>query len=241
MESCVWGYTISANIKQQGRRSLWRLGHIEGGFRESGNHRCPSLVRIPKCPWVTEASPTAVASTFSHAYEYRTYRYSVSFPPPPPSVSLCFYLVFSDCIAYQHRSTGHDLSLRQKKARERPWNRMGCDGSFILLMQGLSEQSLFTKGMQVQFLLLNKSAFYTKSLKQIPMSHQLSLVQAEVGFKRASCAKAKQKHFDFHVIPPCCWSSGPAHAGWWWLWWCQSKRAQSGFGGVQSEEGGWRG
>lgn len=104
-------------------------------------------------------------------------------------------------------------------------------------MQGLSEQSLFNKGMQVQFLLLNESAFYTESLKQIPMSHQLPLIQPEVGFKRTSCAKAKQKRFDFHVISPCWWSNGLAHAGWWWLWWCQSKRAQSGFGGVQSEEG----
>lgn len=119
--------------------------------------------------------------------------------------TLCRFVFISCSLTVSHTSTDHDLSLRQKKkARERPWDRMGCDGSFILLMQGLSEQSLFTKGMQVQFLLLNKSAFYTKSLKQIPMSHQLSLVQAEVGFKRASCAKAKQKHFDFHVIPPCC-------------------------------------
>lgn len=78
----------------------------------------------------------------------------------------------------------------------------GWDGTFILLMQGLAEQSLFTKGMQEQFLLLNESAFQTQSLKQTPMSHHLPLVQPEVGFKRASSAKAKQKRFDFHVISP---------------------------------------
>lgn len=81
---------------------------------------------------------------------------------------------------------------------------MGWDGSFILLMQGLSGQSLFTKGRQVQILLLNQSAVDTKSLKQMPVSHQLPLAQAEVGFKRTTCAKAKQKHFDFRVISPCC-------------------------------------
>lgn len=123
--------------------------------------------------------------------------------PPPLSVTLCFYLVFSDCMAYQHRSRVHDLSARQRKKPEKDYG-MGWDGSFILLMQGLSGQSLFTKGRQVQILLLNESAVYTKSLKQMPVSHQLPLAQAEVGFKRTSCAKAKQKRFDFGVISPCC-------------------------------------
>lgn len=64
-----------------------------------------------------------------------------------PSSTLGFYLVFFDSVAYQPRSTGHDLSLRQQRERERP--RDGRDGGFILLMQKRSEQSLVTKGIQV--------------------------------------------------------------------------------------------
>lgn len=66
---------------------------------------------------------------------------------PFPSSALGFYLVFSGSVAYQPRSTGHDLPLRQQRERERP--RDGRDGSFILLTQKLSEQSLITKGIQV--------------------------------------------------------------------------------------------
>lgn len=73
--------------------------------------------------------------------------------PPPLSVSLCFYLVLSDRIAYQHRCTGHDLSLRQQKARKRPRDRMGRQ--FYSADAGtFREKTLFTKGMGVQFLLL---------------------------------------------------------------------------------------
>lgn len=155
------------------------------------------------------------------------------------SSTLCVSVFISCSLAVSHTSTDPQVMTSDwdNKKLEKD-HRMRRDGSFILLMQGLSQQSLFTKGMQVQFLLLNESAFYTKSLEQVPMSHQLALAQADVSLKRAPCAKSKQKRFDFHVISPCCWSNGLARAGWWWVWWCQSKRAQSGFGGVQSEEGG---
>lgn len=101
--------------------------HRNGGI-QNGNHRCPSLARIPKLLRVTAVGLTAVALTFSHTYEYRTYRYSVCFPPR----SLCFYLTFSDSVTYQHRSTGHDLSLRQQKDRggERERPRDGAEWQF---------------------------------------------------------------------------------------------------------------
>lgn len=37
---------------------------------------------------------------------------------PFPSSTLGFYLVFSGSVAYQPRSTGHDLPLRQQRERE---------------------------------------------------------------------------------------------------------------------------
>lgn len=151
-----------------------------------------------------------------------------------PSSTLGFYLVFFDSVAYQPRSTGHDLSLRQQRERERDHGMGGMAVLFCWCRNVQSSPSLL-KGFK--FLLLNTSAVFTKSLKQMPMAHQLPLVQPGVGFKRAACAKAKQKPSDFSVISPRRWSNGLAHAGRWWLWWCQSKRAQSGFGGVQSGGG----
>lgn len=119
--------------------------------------------------------------------------------------SLCPFVFISRSLTVSHASTDPQVmtSHSDNKKIEKD-HRMDWDSSFILLTQGLSELSLFTKGMQVQFLLLNESAFYTKSLKQILMSQQLPFVQPEVGFKRASCAKAKQKCFDVHLISPCC-------------------------------------
>lgn len=164
------------------------------------------------------------------------------------SSTLCFYLVFSDSVAYQPRSTGDDLSLRQQRERERERPRDGRDGSFILLTQKLSEQSLVTEGIRVRFLLLNTSAVFTKSLKQMPMAHQLPLVQPGVGFKRASCAKAKQKPSDFSVIPPLPliqWSSPcrpmmtvvmSEQKSSKRLWWGAERRGGGGVGGEESRE-----
>lgn len=192
---------------------------------------------MPKCLWINEVGLTAVASTFSHTYEYRTYRYSVSFPPP-----LCVFISCALTLAYQPRSTGHDLSLRQQREREQERERGHGMGEMAVLFcwcRNFQSRPSWPKGFK--FLLLNTSAVFTKSLKQMPRAHQLPLAQPGVGFKRASCAKAKQKPSDFSVISPRRWSNGLAHAGRWWLWWCQSKRAQSGFGGVQSGGvvGGW--
>lgn len=69
---------------------------------------------------------------------------------------------------------------------------LGQAGGFILLMWGFSERSVFTKGIRAWFLLLNASAVNTRRYKKIPVAHQLPLVYPEVGFKRASCGKAKQ-------------------------------------------------
>lgn len=146
--------------------------------------------------WVWQLPPW---HSLTHTNTVHTGTLSVFLP------ALCVFI--SRSLTLSHTSTDPQVMtshLDNKKIegeRERD-HGMGQDGSFILLMQRLSEQSLFTKGIQVCFLLLNASAVFTTSLKQLPIAHQLPLVHPEVGLKRASCAKSQTKAFWFSCNPP---------------------------------------
>lgn len=140
MESSALGYIISANIKQQGRRLPWRLGHIGGGIQSKWK---PPLSRI---------GPHTKVS-LSHGGESDSCRLYIHSRMRIPYIQvLCvgssstlwvsLFLIWCS-LTLSHTSTDPQFMTSQsdnKKARERLW-----DGSFILLMRGLSEQSLFTK------------------------------------------------------------------------------------------------
>lgn len=107
-----------------------------------------------------------------------------------------------------------------------------------LLIQRVSEQFFCTKGMSVYSPLLNASPVYTRSLKQTSLSCELPFFFILRWVFRVSVAPRPDLSALICVqSPPCHWPNGLARPDWWWAWWCQSKRAQSGFGGVQSGGG----
>lgn len=116
-------YITSVNIKQRSRRSLRHLS--QEGFSERGrNYHCPSVAPVPKGFGVKESRLRADCPTRRHSLTHTDTLLIFSFLT---SLSLCFYLMFSDSNTCQHRSTGHDLSLtttRNKKMESEPGGRM---------------------------------------------------------------------------------------------------------------------
>ena len=130
-------------------------------------------------------------------------------------------------------TTPHLQQLRTKRWRA----SQGASGSFILLMQRVLEQSFRTRGISVYFLFVKASAVYTRSMKQTSPScaSPFSILR---WFSESVLCQGLAKVLWFACNPP-----PVTHLMVWPMptdddWWCQSKRAQSGFGGVRSGGGG---
>ena len=95
------------------------------------------------------------------------------------------------------------MTSHLQQPRTKRWRAsQGANGSFILLMQSVSELSSCTQGMSVYFLLLKASAVYTGSLKQTSSSSELPSFHPKVGFQSLSRVKARVKCSDLRVISP---------------------------------------